>query len=172
MSRSGRIFAILVRTHLRRTVIVLAWVGLFAGSLVAMPASAQTSQTVTVQIPATQQFTDTGIDLKGGTTVSISVTGTVFMSNPMPPSGDPTNTYCQMNPTNFPAPNLACWSVIARIGDGAIFEVGTGTTFTAQSPGRLILGFNDDILFDNSGEFTAVVTITPRLGTQPPNAVP
>jgi hypothetical protein len=159
-----------VQPSLRWTVSVLASVSLVAGSFLAMPASAQTLQPLTIQIPATQQFTDTGIDLRVGTRVNVSVTGTVFMSSPMPPSGDPTSDYCRMNPSGFPAPNLVCWSVIGRIGKGPVFEIGTGTTFTVESAGRLFLGFNDDFLGDNSGDFSAVVTITPR-GTQPPNAV-
>jgi hypothetical protein len=60
----------------------------------------------------------------------------------------------------FPAPQLPCWSLIGRVGgNGAIFEVGARGTFQARSDGRLFLGINDDSMANNSGFWTAVVTV-------------
>jgi hypothetical protein len=42
---------------------------------------------------------------------------------------------------------------------GTIFEVGVHATVPAGSAGRLFLGVNDDNYADNSGFWTAVVTV-------------
>jgi hypothetical protein len=50
--------------------------------------------------------------------------------------------------------------LIGRIGvNGIVFEVGAGGTFQARSGGRLFLGINDDTLANNSGFWTAAVTV-------------
>jgi hypothetical protein len=50
--------------------------------------------------------------------------------------------------------------LIGRIGgNGIIFEVGARGAFQARSDGRLLLGINDDSLTNNSGFWTAAVTV-------------
>jgi hypothetical protein len=50
--------------------------------------------------------------------------------------------------------------LIGRIGDiGTVFEVGVRRTFQAPSAGRLFLGINDDSVANNSGLWTAAVTV-------------
>jgi len=45
---------------------------------------------------------------------------------------------------------LPCWSLIARIGNGRPFEVGTSIQI-ATTTGRLYLGVNDDSFSSNAG---------------------
>jgi len=45
--------------------------------------------------------------------------------------------------------------------NGSIFEVGTNTIFQAQSSGEFYLGVNDNNLGDNSGNWTASITLVP-----------
>jgi len=45
---------------------------------------------------------------------------------------------------------LPCWSLIARIGNGRPFEVGTSIE-VATTTGRLYLGVNDDSFSSNAG---------------------
>jgi hypothetical protein len=50
--------------------------------------------------------------------------------------------------------------LIGRIGgNGIVFEIGVRRTFQARSDGRLFLGINDDTLANNSGFWTAAVTV-------------
>ncbi|HEX5497970.1 MAG TPA: hypothetical protein VFX03_02045, partial [Thermomicrobiales bacterium] len=63
--------------------------------------------------------------------------------------------------SNWVTEVAACWSLIGRVGSGAPFAVGFGTSFTATSAGRLYLGVNDDIFGDNVGSWTATVTAAP-----------
>jgi hypothetical protein len=59
-----------------------------------------------------------------------------------------------------PAPNLSCWSLIGRVGPhGTIFAIGVQGTVPAGLTGRLFLGVNDDNYADNSGTWSALVTV-------------
>jgi len=51
----------------------------------------------------------------------------------------------------------------------SVLEIGTGTGFTAASNGELFLGVNDDFFGDNSGAWTADITITSGGCTSAPN---
>ena len=61
-------------------------------------------------------------------------------------------------------PSAACWEMLGQIGTGAPFAVGYGITFTSSTGGRLYLGVNDNYFGDNSGAWSATVTVT----TPPP----
>ena len=78
-----------------------------------------------------------------------------------PPGGDsscrPATSYAAHS-SLFPAPQLPCWSLIARIGDGQPFEVGTSILVSATT-GRLYLGVNDDSFSGNAGIWTAKIKI-------------
>jgi hypothetical protein len=63
----------------------------------------------------------------------------------------------------FPAPNLHCWSLIARIGNGTPFEVGSSVLVTAGS-GVLYLGINDDSFSGNGGGWAVNI----KIGGLPP----
>jgi hypothetical protein len=133
--------------------------------LKALAASSQT--TSTLSIPATQAWTDTGIDLAVGSSVSITASGTIYIAGSDPgktPDGSPD---CSA-PSSFVAPGLHCWSLIGNIANGTPFQVGSSTEFSATVAGRLYLGVNDEVFGDNSGNWTATITI----GTPSPTPNP
>jgi hypothetical protein len=114
-------------------------------------------------VPGTQQWTDTGITLHAGDRLGITASGEIYVSpsSAAGPAGDPWCTPAVNHPADsaqFPAPGLPCWSLIARIGSGAPFEVGTATRITAVS-GELYLGVNDDDFSANSGSWAAAITV-------------
>jgi hypothetical protein len=121
-------------------------------------------------VPGTQEWTDTGVTLNAGDTLGITATGQVYVdpSDAQGPGGDPSCTPAANYSTEsatFPAPNLACWSLVARIGTGPPFEVGGSTSVTATS-GELYLGVNDGDFSDNSGSWTVRI----KIGGMPPAA--
>lgn len=62
--------------------------------------------------------------------------------------------------------------LIARIGGGTWFGVGTGTTFTAGSNGYIYLAYNDSIYSDNAGSYSATVTYSGTGPVTSPSAKP
>jgi serine/threonine-protein kinase len=125
---------------------------------------------ISVQVPATVQWTDTGINLRAGDSVSVMASGLVAVETggripPKAPGGFAPDCRAAASIYGgrfgiFPAPQLPCWSLIGRVGgNGAVFEVGARGNFQARSDGRLFLGINDDSLANNSGFWTAAITV-------------
>ncbi len=116
---------------------------------------------VSVNIPATQPYTDTGIDITVGSSLSITASGVIFIT-PSDTGHTPAGSPSCIATSGFNAPGLTCWSLIAKIGaNGKPFEVGTSTGLSVATSGRLFLGVNDNVFSDNSGSWTASVTVTP-----------
>lgn len=109
-------------------------------------------------MPATQAFTDTGVDVRAGQFVAVDATG-IIRSSPDPatahgPDGDPNPDLRQFNviPGNHAA-------LIGRVGSGEPFFVGAHTSFSPTLSGRLELGVNDLDVSTNSGSFEAQITV-------------
>jgi hypothetical protein len=154
---------ILLASALVTVVAVTAGAG-FAGS------ARHTTTSTTVFIPATVPFTDTGVALSAGQTVSITMTGhAVWCCHPaktvsaagiaFPIAPCPVSQYPPSDP--FTAPGLACFSAIGQIGGTSIiFQVGKSLTMTTPVGGELMLGFNDNFYGDNRRGFTATITVS------------
>jgi len=134
----------------------------------------------TVTVAGNRPWTDTGVDLSAGETVSVNASGSVSFSRggqAIGPQGDQPSCAVFRNPrVPYVARDLRCHSLIGRIGSpGTFFEVGASTQFRAPVGGRLYLGVNDNFFPDNSGNWTAViseqgsgpVTATTQQGSNP-----
>lgn len=134
------------------------------------PARGNGDTTTQVSVQANQPWTDTGIDLAGGSNVSITASGTIATagSDSKTPAGAPE---CGA-PSDFVAPGLPCWSLIGRIGSGTPFYVGTTKGFSVDTSGRLFLGVNDNVFSDNFGSWAATVTVTVIAPPPPPASLP
>jgi hypothetical protein len=103
--------------------------------------------------------------VRPGDSVTISATGLMHFG-PAPidrvaPKGVGRRCLAPVAGSQWPAPTLSCWSLIARIGSSPPFEVGTGTTVRVREAGELALGVNDDHLVDDAGVWTVVVNVRP-----------
>lgn len=118
-------------------------------------------------VPGAQEWTDTNVTVAAGDTLGITATGQVYI-DPQYPVGPAGVQSCIPERDHaggpFPALTLPCWSLVARIGTGAPFEVGTSTLVITGS-GTLYLGVNDDNFSDNSGSWTVNI----KLGGLPPS---
>jgi serine/threonine-protein kinase len=125
---------------------------------------------ISVHVPANVPWTDTGINLRAGDSVAVTASGLIAVAAdgripPKAPGGFAPDCAAAASIYGgrfgiFPAAQLPCWSLIGRIGgNGIVFEVGARGTFQARSNGVLLLGINDDSLANNSGFWTAVVTV-------------
>jgi hypothetical protein len=120
-------------------------------------------------LSGTQEWTNTKVTVPAGDELGITAGGqiTVSPTETVGPAGDPSCTPAQNYPGGaFPAPSLSCYSLIARIGNGTPFEVGTSALVTATSSGVLYVGINDDTFSGNSGSWTVNI----KLGGLPPPA--
>ena len=139
------------------TIIALALVAAACGS-------GESSKPVSVVVPGTEQWTDTGLDLSIDDTVLIEADGAITPSTPdVPlndPNGNPSPSARQFNLDGLEEANHA--GLIGRIGEaGAPFQVGSRLQSTADTEGRLFLGINDTGVGNNAGEFTATITVNP-----------
>lgn len=116
------------------------------------------TRTMTVSVPGTQFWTDSGVDVATADRVGITATGIVFSggSDSAGPDG-------AANP-DFRVSNVVMDAnhagLIGRVGEsGAPFNVGSESSFPASATGRLYLGINDKGLDNNRGAFTVTVEV-------------
>jgi hypothetical protein len=115
---------------------------------------------ITINVPANQLWTDTGINVRRGDQVLFYATGEINAGNGVPAgvAGNPV-----MDKNRMPVRTASGGSVIGRVGNGAPFAIGWNPNpITMPDNGRLQLGINDDNVNDNSGNFTVVISQQPR----------
>ena len=150
-------------------------------TLVSGKAGDEPTQSSTTTIQASRPWTDSGILLKIGDSVSITASGAIEVAEgggvaAQTPAG--TGMSCTAAPITshgfvvpqlrFIMPSLPCWSLIGRIGpSGKMFEIGATTTFQVLTAGRLYLGVNADNFSDNSGTWIANISVS-RAGLSRP----
>jgi hypothetical protein len=148
-----------VRPRFRSAAVVIA-----LASVAAACGSEESSTPTSVVVPGTEQWTDTGIDLSIDDTVSIEADGEISPSerfvSPSGPNGNADPAGRKFNVEGLEDVDHA--GLIGRIGEtGAPFLVGSQLLSKADTAGRLFLGINDGDVGNNSGAFTATVTVTP-----------
>jgi hypothetical protein len=111
----------------------------------------------TVQIHATQDWTDTGADCTAGSVLEIAATGTITHRpdrGAVGPGGNPDPKARGANVKGLRNVNHA--ALIASIdGQPPYFLVGKKKTYICDAVGRLFLGINDNGVDNNSGKFVA-----------------
>ncbi len=127
--------------------------------------SGESSAPVSVVVPGTDQWTDTGIDLSIDDTVLIEAGGEITPSTADVPLHGPDGVPDRPSARQYNVEGLEEAnhnSLIGRIGeDGAPFPVGSQLQSEADTDGRLFLGINDVDVANNGGEFTATITVNP-----------
>jgi hypothetical protein len=139
-----------------------------AATLAFALSSATATTETTVEVPAKEKWTDTGIALTNGEKVTISASGTAswgggkftgpvgrrFMQNNC---GEVAYETSGTEP--FTGPGVNCYAMLFRIGtSGVPFPTGTKITFTAPVAGELYLGMNDTHFGDNVGSWSATIS--------------
>jgi hypothetical protein len=129
--------------------------------------SATSSRPITVVVPAKDSnWTNTGVTLQAHHALDIRARGIVnYGLGPVYPSGKSlANSGCAYfsRPAGytFTAPQLSCWSLIGRIGNGHPFQVSGHLHLTDSTAGKLFLIMNDanGAFGDNSGSWTVAIT--------------
>jgi hypothetical protein len=117
-----------------------------------------------VDVPGNQpRGVDTGIELRSGDQVVVSATGSVTAgrrAGVVSPDGGRQGAGAVFGATTYPVPTAGVGALIGYIvsnngQSSQFFLVGSQSTFTVPSDGRLYLMVNDDNYSDNSGSFNA-----------------
>ncbi len=110
-----------------------------------------------VQVPANQPWTDTGITVKKGDRVSFQATGQINFGQSGGQTAGPDGNGDVKNPA-YPVPVAGAGAFIGKVGNSAAFPIGSNTQpIVMPADGRLYVGINDNELGDNSGAFSVVI---------------
>lgn len=116
--------------------------------------------TADILVSARHGWTDTGLMVEAGDTVTFVADGTVQLSGDRTATARPHGSASGGRTRHAPLPQSPAGSLIARIGDAAPLFVGDLRVIKrVPARGRLYLGVNDDRLDDNSGDYWVIVTI-------------
>jgi hypothetical protein len=114
-----------------------------------------------VDVSAAERWTDSGVMVRAGDTITLAADGTVQLSQD--PRDTATPSGAGRRTLGAPLRQRPAGLLIGRIGNSTPFVVGERRTIVrAPASGRLFLGVNDDFLDDNSGEYRVIVTVEPR----------
>ncbi|HUP41177.1 MAG TPA: hypothetical protein VM115_13720, partial [Vicinamibacterales bacterium] len=122
--------------------------------------TAAPAQQRTVRVIGNQRWTDSGITLRAGESVTITATGNMTLS--MNGNDDSTPAGSSRRAQDAPMLNQGAGALIANIDNYGPIFVGANRTFAAPVSGRLYFGVNDDHIADNRGEYSVNVSLTPR----------
>lgn len=112
-----------------------------------------------VRVNSQQRWTDAGIDVRAGDTITINATGNVQMSDNAQDMASPAGSTTGRRAPDAPILNQLAGALIAQIDYYGPIFVGGRQSFVAPVSGRLYFGVNDDHLADNRGEFVVTVGV-------------
>ena len=115
-----------------------------------------------VRVIAQQRWTDSGITVRAGDTLTLDASGSMQLSDDAQDIASPAGSTKNRRAPDAPMLNQLAGSLIARIDDYGPIFLGGRRTFTAPVSGQLYFGVNDDHLADNRGEFVVNVSVAPR----------
>jgi hypothetical protein len=111
-----------------------------------------------VTVSAQQAWTNTGITVTKGQTLTFNTTGDVQLSaDANDKAGSAGSTTGRRAPRSAMPRELA-GALIGKIGNGRPFGIGNQTSIVAPASGQLWLGVNDDSFGDNQGSFQVTIT--------------
>jgi Ca2+-binding EF-hand superfamily protein len=114
----------------------------------------------TIVVPATDRWTDSGIDVMRGDFIQLDSTGTVRLSAELNDTATPRGSNLGRTAPEAPLRNSLAGGLLVRFGNSAPIFVGSESR-SLQVPvsGRIYFSVNDDFLPDNSGEFHVTVRV-------------
>lgn len=108
-----------------------------------------------VVVAGRESWTDTGVDVRAGQSVSFRASGEVRWG-PGRRDGAEGEDDSPHNAAR-PLPSRPAAALIGRIGDDVFFIGGGQSAIRVRQSGRLSLGINDDFLQDNSGSLRVTI---------------
>ena len=113
----------------------------------------------TITVPANQQWTATGIRVTQGDRLQLQETGQISLRPNDPKDvAIPPGSLLQRYAPNAPMPRALAGALIGRIDGGQPFGIGNLSSILAPASGMLYLGVNDDVVSDNTGQFSVTIS--------------
>jgi hypothetical protein len=112
----------------------------------------------TIAVPGNAQWTNTGVSVRQGEDIYFSANGTIQMSDNGADTATPGGSASQRTAAGAPLPQLTAGALIGRVGNSAPFAIANQSRVTMPAGGDLQLGINDDVMGDNSGQFTVTIS--------------
>jgi Ca2+-binding EF-hand superfamily protein len=110
-----------------------------------------------IAVASNRTWTDTGINVNAGQTVTISADGRIRIARDA--ADFITASGADSRVADAIMPSAPIGGLVARFGNSAPVFVGQNRTFRAPRSGRLYLGVNDSFWEDNTGQFNATVDV-------------
>jgi Protein kinase domain len=124
------------------------------------PTTSTPSPPVSVEVPGTVSWTDTGVSLTAGERFVVHASGGVSFIQGAPPVGPDGDSVPHPGVCVLPGPDHHA-GLIGRISvSGAPFLVGSDFAGSADLSGELFLGINDIGVENNGGAFTVTVQVS------------
>jgi YD repeat-containing protein len=125
-------------------------------------ATAAAAATKTVRVNSQLRWTDTGVSVRAGDTITFNTQGQIQMSDNAQDVAGAAGATSRRMAKDAPIGNIIAGALIGQIGGYPPFAIGDQRSIVAPVTGRLYLGVNDDHLPDNRGEFTVTLGVQPR----------
>ena len=132
------------------------------GSPGAAGTTAPAAQRRTVRVIATQRWTDSGITVRAGDSITVASTGNMQLSDDARDTSTPEGAASGRKAPDAPILDRSAGALIANIDYYGPIFIGANRTFTAPVNGRLYFGVNDDHIADNRGEYNVNVSVAAR----------
>jgi len=115
--------------------------------------------TRTIIVPSTNQWTPTGIHVQQGDRLQFNSSGEIQLRPPnFNDRAGVAGSLSGRTAPNSPIPSALAGALLGRIDSGQPWGLGNQTTVVMPATGMLYLGINDDVLTDNSGQFTVKIS--------------
>jgi hypothetical protein len=111
-----------------------------------------------VVVAGNQQWTPTGMAVRRGESIRFSATGEVMWSPDAADRANPGGAVSGRKASRPPVADAPGGALIARIDNGRPFLIGNLPVFRMPASGRLFLGINDDVVTDNTGNFSVTIS--------------
>lgn len=110
-----------------------------------------------VIVDSSVRWTDTGINVRAGDTLTFDAEGRIRISDNPGDFAAAGGSATGRRAVDSPIPSAPAGGLLARIGNSSPVYVGERRALRAPVSGRLYLGVNDDHLADNQGEYRVIV---------------
>ena len=112
----------------------------------------------TVTVAGNQMWTPTGFVVRRGEAIRFNANGEVMWTPEAADRATPNGAMSRRMSGRPPVGNAPGGALVGRVGNGEPFLIGNRGTVRMPANGELFLGINDDVVTDNTGNFTVTIS--------------